>query len=140
MKIKDICVSLELAKELKEAGYPQESLFFYSKTKYNGKTWNWELKASADSNFRQFVTITEPTKIVGKDNTAISAPTVAELGEALLKLKVLDGICFLHPKEKWSFIYINSEGDDVEVFADTEANARAKMWLYLKKEGLLTNN
>ena len=72
MKLTDICVSLELAKELKEAGYSQESLFYWGDSISEGK---YILKRKG-----YFL----PSDL--RKELPISAPTVAELGEKYHKL------------------------------------------------------
>ena len=45
VELKDICTSLELSKQLKTAGYPQESLFRWVKLKADWRlfsVWEWE--------------------------------------------------------------------------------------------------
>lgn len=148
MKLTNICVSLELAKKLKEAGYPQrESLFQWISENEYADDWE-ERVESVDYHFDC------PIKYLG------SAPTVAELGEALLDFPYPatfitkwyeDGV-YLDIKFNRGFKHsyklnktrsriwqkINKfQIENLEKLPDTEANARAKMWLYLKKEGLL---
>ena len=122
-------VSLSLAKELKEAGYSQEGLFWWEMPKWD-KTG-------------RVAKVVPFEKVVPEDGNNFSpdyivAPTVAELGERLprgtFSSKNING--------SWDcdFIYNNEDGqgDLVKAFqAKTEANARAKTWLRLKKEGLL---
>lgn len=96
MTIEQQVVSLELAKQLKEAGYPQESLFW----------WDWEGRK------KPYLVIDSTQSYV---NVCISAPTVAELGE---KLK-------------------DRDNTNVFVWRPPEYDQVRKMWLYLKKEGLV---
>ena len=131
MKLENQLVSLELSKELKESGFKQQGLWWWC---LYGKGWLLDGYGYEESPYYK-------DKIV--------APTVAELGEALPIGNV---------SNKYGYIW-NNEGDKVigfkgfkcrninnfkehlqeeypQVFeADTEANARAKMWLYLKKKG-----
>ena len=124
MKLEEELVSLELSRELKETGYPQEGLWWW--TDWRGgyakghpsykKTLKWVI--GNEDRARHF-------------ENAIVAPTVAELGMALdYYTKSYQGTT-----GNWYVDWFNEERTRAE-FANTEADARAKMWLYLKKEGL----
>jgi len=161
MKLQDICVSLELAKELKEAGYDQRgNLFYYMNapdkyTKSNMSSLTYGLEGWFGENLKPFVLGQAGHVGLANCNKYYAAPTVAELGEALPVLtgsmKTFHGnhyTCNIHENcpifkdlplkpevvdgEEMLF-YLKSTGDK------SEANARAKMWLYLKKNRLLTN-
>jgi len=135
MELSKQVVSLELSKELKENGYPQEGLWWWNPGITNNKVW-WEVRQEPYN----YGSPREPKKEV-----AVIAPTVAELGEALPDYfyTLRDKGCF---PNKWICDSIDTIGsclidkkykNIVSKSADTEANARAKCWLYLKKEGLL---
>ena len=106
MKLTDICVSLELAKELKENGFPDKTLF----------VWTQDVTG--------YSIVMRSTGSLDWGNVVCLAPTVAELGEALPECISTERVL-----KKWS---VNSEYD-FSVISVTEVNARAKMWLYLKK-------
>jgi len=119
MKLKSQVTSLELSKELKSAGYKQEGLWWWYK--HDDK-----------------IKIIHPAmvKYMECDNyiTQICvAPTVAELGDALP-----ENIESHKYNNKYNCIALEKEDNKLiyNLWADTEADARAKMWLYLK-EGLL---
>ena len=119
MKLQDICVSLKLAKELKEAGFPQESLHWWGGIGNMG-IWCDHVKEDMPSQETRF--------------TWYAAPTVAELGEAL----PLNKINCYKASDKENTYYFNLRVVNEYIGeAESEANARAKMWLYLKKEGLI---
>lgn len=114
MDIEKQVVSLSLAKQLKEAGYPQEGV------------WWWYTTGISDGVF-----------ISGYDdfhkyNIICVAPTVAELGEALPKT-----VEYYHSIMGWRTEYWYPKSIVRVEYADSEADARAKMWLYLKKNNLL---
>ena len=123
MKLEHQVVSLELAKRLKELGVEQESLFWYSKL-------NGELKVKF---------FDEDDYLDISEMEVYSAFTVAELGEMLPvgyhtfaagpRLEDRMYICY----------YTNANGDrfDYAQEADTEADARAKMLIYLLENKLV---
>ena len=123
MKPENQVVSLELAKELKKNGYKQEGVWWWRE--YN----SWILETGG---------IRYEDGWIDKEVESVIAPTVAELGEALKHPK--QEILSYHPNSLplWTgtswVLYRNGK---VVFEADTEANARAKMWLYLKKENLI---
>ena len=114
MKLENQVVSLGLSKELKSAGYDQINGF-----------WVWIEDASVFSETKEW-----RLRPNHSDGEGIGAPTVAELGEALpigySTRKAINPEWFCESYEK-------TKG----IGANTEANARAKMWLCLKKENLL---
>jgi len=123
MKLEEQNTSLELSKELKEAGYKQEGI------------WWWK----SDEGESYLVYFNSRYRF-SKGKILAVAPTVAELGEALRNFEKSD---WRHKiiYEGTMTIYKNydTRGIRKEIEADTEANARAKMWLYLKRKGLLKN-
>jgi hypothetical protein len=124
MKLEDQVVSLELAKKLKEAGYKQKGLWWWYEHKQRGK----------DDDFSECLVLdNEPdyTMHPREHWNKYVAPTVAELGEKLLDYSGNIGYNAKH--KKWSAHYVGN----VKELSATEADARAKMWLYLKKEGLI---
>lgn len=144
MTLQQICVSLELAKQLKAEGYPQESLF----------TWN----VGIESCHPNLVVTNEK----GFDRTNrffhfYAAPTASEIGEQLPKritasAKLSNSSSRDVPREYMLIMGYNNGkyflryrivedylGYTPEINDDSEANARAKMYLYLKIKGLLTS-
>lgn len=112
---KQVC-SLELAKRLKELGVKQESLWFWRFLK--GSNPEWDLAYSGN------VRAVEKT---------YSAFTVAELGEMLPEdCKTRRPV---DEKGKW---LVDSLGTDRFFRADTEADARAAMLIYLLEQKLIT--
>lgn len=120
MKLEQQVVSLELAKQLKKAGYPQEGLWW----------WN------QDTAYKRPHITRKPTGYWAEFNITkhnmIVAPTVAELGKELPPYYIS---YFREIEQKWCCG--NLEDFSQLTIADTEGNAKAKMWLYLKKENLL---
>jgi len=114
MKLKDQVCSLKLAKELKELGVKQESLWWWSLRGQMG----WTI----ENNFFMKTTATR-----GKNYC--SAFTVAELGEKLAKaFYQLPGTMIMNPQGKFKKLWTTITG------FDNEAENRAKMLIYLKKQ------
>lgn len=115
MKLENQVVSLELAKKLKELGVKQESLFYW---------WNNQI---------YFYPYLDQTEI----GDSISAFTVAELGILLPTMSDLpkqghDGRWRVHGP--WT-----AEKGDLLHIADTEADCRAKVLIYLLENNLIKN-
>ena len=135
MKLEQQVTSLKLSKRLKELGVKQDSLFSWVKPKDKDVWVCWYYK--------------ELCRDEVKDWDDISAFTVAELGEKLPKEHqfysypmVLDG------KDAWDCTSDNKnlfadEGWEIgqsgmpPMFAKSEANARAKMLVYLIKNKII---
>lgn len=131
MSLEQHVVSLELAKQLKESGYPQKSLFYWREWVADGVS---EIKTTdGDEDLNDGLGVVK----------LYSAPLASELGEQLPDN--IDGMDLCSLKEsdgRWTIYYQDNESFEQKKFSefrprDTEADARAKMWLYLKKENLL---
>ncbi|HKQ06150.1 MAG TPA: hypothetical protein VJ464_13525 [Blastocatellia bacterium] len=121
MTLEQQVVSLELAKKLKELGVKQESIWYRRYRK--GANPEWDLAYVGN---------------IQAVDQKCSAFTVAELGELLPPY-----FCSFDAKrkykwscEKWSHGTIN--GDVPTQYADTEADARARMVIYLVENKLIT--
>ena len=121
MEIKDQVINLELSQEMEELGAEQDSLFSWMV--YKNKPSHMELTKWARNDYGG---------IGIKDRELYAAFTVAELGEMLPTFYTS-----WHTAGTWAC------GDEVVkrggkvTMAKTEADARAKMWIYLKKEGMI---
>ena len=122
MKLEQQVVSLEIAKRLKELGVEQESYLLWAMTEFG----NWlVMNHHQAENYKQ----------------RFPAYTVAELGEMLPDK--FDGYMFgYNPSIKKWWVqppYENPEDkeNDIIINADTEADARGKMLIYLIDNGLL---
>ena len=135
MPLEKQVVSLELSKELKETGYPQKGLWaWYSATDRDDEprlTWADENSSMCALRKQAF-----EEKFV--------APTVAELGKALpnkIKCVVGEAKLFIQKDDNGYFVYYAKQLDHIAIvyseIADTEANCRAKIYICLKKQGLL---
>jgi len=135
MKLEQQVTNLELAKKLKKLGVNQESLFY------------WHLESG-----HYFVV--GDNKLEDEDSRYLfSAFTVAELGEMLPEIikvdhnRVAQFYCYRLDKERVIQLEAKErpiyEGSIVEygfykeMSADTEANARAKMLIYLLENKLI---
>ena len=119
--------SLELSKRMKELGFPQESLFYWS----NNGSEDWRIVKIYDFKVDK--------------RSDVSAYTVAELGEMLYK-NILAGDNVLYSIEcVWEkntpiIRYFNNDllKRLASEIAETEADARAKMLIYLKENNLIS--
>ena len=123
MKKENQVVSLKLAREMKELGVEEDSIFWWVKHIKSGSNhYIWDLVYSKDEN-----------DLV---NEYVSTYTVSELGEmlpcdyttcrTLFSLMGRKRIC-------WCCASPENAEDIYYEYADIEVNARAKMWIYLKK-------
>jgi hypothetical protein len=128
MKLKNQVCSLELSKKLKELGVKQESLWI----------WMWVARGAGLNTYHELTLTKKRPK--GFDETEdYSAFTVAELGD-MLPCKIRSIRC------KGNGLWLVSREIDDEILgekayhavqANTEANARAKMLVYLIENKLM---
>ncbi len=117
------CCSLELAKKLKELGVKQESEFYWFKPNFGGG----------------FELITKEVKNKISYSEVYSAFIVGELGEIVLKPSNIEWKVFWN-KNRCMIYPAGTLGFTMELstfVADTEVNARAKMWIYLIESELI---
>ena len=121
MDLKDQVVNLELSKKLKELGVKQKSLWWWTDYKQNG---DYRLNYNLG--------------IASTHSLSISAFTVAELGE-MLPNRILSSNNW-EDNGKWRTQDFMEPAKNQEMqYADTEANARAKMLIYLIESGKIWN-
>lgn len=136
MKLEDQVVSLELAKKLKELGFKQESICYWSLYDINEPN---DPRVVYD-NFR--VINMDPRKDITEELRIGSAYTVAELGEILPHMIFMDdptdfdGIETYYYDNRW-FVKYEFSKKVFTVNDKKEADARAKMLIYLKKNKLI---
>ena len=120
MKIEEQVSSLELSKELRKLGVKQDGLYSY----FQYDEWNVMLRGASE--------IFSPNNECGynKDNLICSAFTVAELGE------MLPYYAQSHKEDARSGRWCCDVGTK-QCFADTEADARARMLICLIENKLL---
>lgn len=116
MKLEQQVVSLEIAKRLKELGVKQESLFWWE---YNGS-------------FEYKVIYGRRLEDEKKSGRYISAFTVAELGE-MLREEESELPTYLSSTHEWVAVYETT----LIGGAETEADARGKMFIYLLENKLI---
>lgn len=136
MKIEDTVCSLELSNRLKEIGVKQKSYFYWDFPIYQSENFKWVL-------------VTKDKIILNREEGYVSAFTVAELGEMLPKgllLKSFDkDVGFYYTQipdtacNNWIIFYRNIMGylNNCEAEDILEANARAKMLIYLLENKLM---
>ncbi len=139
MKIDDQCCSLDLAKRLKELKIKQDSQFYYVEAKSIGP---YELDNGV-------FMIAHLSQCTGISDSFIPAYTCAELGEMLPEgINNEDDCWCLFYYDKYNnchrISYVEDCGEIVstylEVKGETEANARARMLIYLIENGLMKND
>jgi hypothetical protein len=136
MKLEQQVVSLGLAKRLKELGVKQESLFW----------WNRQTKELVYADKKSILTN------IWSQTTWYSAFTVAELGEMLpveiyFKISPKDSFrvraewCIYKFGNCWSLVLEECSDREGKLYedirADTEADVRAKMLIYLLENKLI---
>lgn len=132
MPIEQQVANLTLSKEMCALGYPQLGIWFFRNDHFDNK-------CCKDVWYISEFPLTE--ECLGlKFDYLIAAPTVAELGIALPNdiVKRGDMYCLAtcHIKQEWHLSYANLEHTTLfsSLSANTEADARAKMWIYLRKK------
>jgi len=113
MKLENQVCNLELAKKLKEVGVKQESAFYWTRFKDTLKLYLWDIREWPNEKVHPAIA---------------SAFTTAELGEMLPDHKYTD-----RERGKW-YCFI---GGHCSVNAETEADCRAKMLVYLLENNLM---
>lgn len=124
--------NLELSKRLKELGVKQESLWYWNQDTAYRKP---HISPKPEGDWAEY-NITK--------HNYVSAFTVAELGEMLPKEIIREGelpiwLYLGYLDNKWEVTYCVDVGGQqlsqyVYIKEDTEANARAKMLIYLKEK------
>jgi hypothetical protein len=141
MRIEDQVTSLELAKRLKELGVRQESLFWWVDEGRYVPSWRVKFKKKAQVHWAS-----------RQEERFVSAFTVAELGELLpQRLFFEDGYFYgnvyfetypLNTTSGWLCNYVATRGtvliNPYLEEAHTEADARAKMLIYLLENDLIS--
>jgi hypothetical protein len=136
MKIEDQVCGLELAKKLKELGVKQESIFLWVKDKPTKEYHLWSSDVYAIGG-------AFPTKdLAGAD--IVSAFTAAELGEMLPWGLYMDEegqngeALTMYKDSAYQWNFYPRHGKFHKIFNCTEAEARAKMFIYLIEHGLIS--
>lgn len=133
MKLENQVCSLELAEKLKELGVKQESLFYWEHKGWDEKEPIHKLLPEWEINLKDF----QPFRF--------SAFTVAELGEMLPEWVTIEGKKYHGQTNRSGKDFYCSYGEygkgaylmnHLEV-ANTEANARTKMLIYLLENKLI---
>ena len=140
--MKKYCVCKELAKEMKELGFEQESEFYWT-----GKA-NYPNGHALESLNGKRTLVYQP-KII-PHNSGCSAYTCGELGEMLPSDLNYNGnnYSLFYTNEYnsckphfWCIMYCGRNFEipalNANFHEQSEANARAKMLIYLKKEGII---
>ena len=118
-------VECDLSKRLEEEGYPQEGLYYWT----------------ACGTCLEDITLELLTDNESKHARRYVAPTVAELGEALPVGFIYknDAVQLTIWKEPtgWFVRYTNNSDAKIMTYSESEADARALMWIKLKEQDLI---
>ena len=128
--------SLEISKQLKEADWKKETEFVWGLSQINDEDKNpkWEIFVNEEESFDLGLRSFYP------------APLATEILEELpdlIRVKKLHYIFTLYKRNKYLDIIYQGIGEDSgsvpnKTITDKSLlNALAKMWIYLKKEGLI---
>ena len=139
MKLEAQVVSLELAKDLRELGVTQDSLVYWIYyTRESLTERDWKQLSRKEFNMEEFewgldCTLCKRTDYIDR----CSAYSVAELGEMLPE--EYNTTYTLNEKEEkeWGAYKNRPYQTNPTVEAKTEADARAKMLIYLIKAGII---
>ena len=130
MKLENQVCSLELAKQLKKLGVKQESMFYWLELYDKTIVINHALMRDNSVEGQMYMSY----KTFKDKHNSYSAFTVAELGEMLLiQFTILKGVQISDPRGRYSRLVKR-----LYIFED-EANARAKMLIYLLENDLIKN-
>ena len=153
MKLENQVCSLDLSKRLKELGVKQKSLFWWEPSS-NRKDANWKLKLCEfdcgclyDDHCDA-----DPEGYIYERENCVSAFTVGELGEMLpVRLYKLEDSDKRYEHGAWLGCDKDEDGGwiigygencqnylEIDASIDTEADARAKMLIYLLENKLIT--
>ena len=125
MKLEEQVCSLELAKKLEKLGVRENTLFYWVEDSRDKRK---PFKAMSK---------TRASRIMSREATITPAFTVAELGEKLPKKTYSQRLKVPSGQHAWGCN--NNEYDEYRT-AYTEADARAKMLIYLLENNLLKPN
>lgn len=136
MKPEDIVVSLEMAKKLKDAGWPQEDHCHYWSVPYGQEMDAWVIVPYVTGAGWHTPKDDPPTF---KDRSLFfAAPTAEEILRRLPDEAEGRAFGMSYDSAHGSVGYAGSANDDGPIFTDTSlAHATAAMWLYLKEHSLL---
>lgn len=128
-------VSLELAKQLKEAGFLQGSYFWWKLVTINGVK-DWKLFDSKPKDYPEHGYCAAP---VADEILDLLPMPIDRGGGCMYRLWINRELI----EDKIELIYVNAKNSDdyFLTVADTLADSAAKMWLCLKKKrNLMTHN
>ena len=139
--MKNHVTSLELSKELKAKGFPQESLFYWNKWSHHTEPW---LLTKSEQAFYKKEGAKDPEWV-------LSAPIATEIGLPIVisqngedhNLNIYRPSQFLKGVDLSLGYQVGYENgvfshDNIDIqSAPTLQEAMAKMWLYLKDNGLI---
>ena len=124
----DFVVDLEIAKELKDNGFPQKTKFNWDKSIYDKK---WDIQ---DNSIR-------PINFMPSITDSISGPISEEILKELSKIIETPQIFFLYInclEGMFNVYYQTNSGEElIEIFDKKLSNALGKCYIFLKQNGYL---
>lgn len=142
------CVSLETARKLKYAGFPQDTERYWETSFSSG----W-LRLSDDVAQGYYLIRQPGLSTTGDCKPTFAAPDAQEIGEELpfrnkrmgtvndarLRCEKLPANYIDGERNIWCLFYVDEDNDThvTPNFIASEAEARASMWLYLKENKLI---
>lgn len=131
------CVSLETARELKHAGFPQD-MERYWETSFSAASLHLASEVA-----ESYYLVPKPNMCTTGDCKPIfAAPDAQEIAE-LLPWYIQEHCVFVGQRMEWrnpnNYTVVYGTLKDIfhSVSADSEVEARASMWLYLKESKLI---
>jgi len=136
-------VSLELAKQLKEAGFPQETAFSWVKPKEAMEYVLWHERQLTSDEVKDWDDIAAPTaeeildELPWKIEKIWKAPNGNEIKDWYLEIYKHDFDKKIGNSDKWNIVYSEGQVNWIHLSDQSLAEAAGKMYIYLKKQGLL---
>jgi len=126
--LEQICTEPDLSKELKEKGFPQNTLFYWNYPEVFGDD------AEDDALVENPDYFDEANLSMSKNEDSISAPTVNELAEA-----IGEDVLWFKPMGRTlsnGYYIVVDSIEETQVYGATIQEVLANLWLWLKTEKL----
>lgn len=143
--MKEYCVDLEIAKELKENGFHQDTNFYWYKRLPEKNSWKFIGNKNVQYKRKSYCFTPDGNDILYSapcsDEVLKELPTYFIENKEYYLLEIRKDIYTDIPKSDFyciSYTHVDGTGyREICIEADKLSNALAIMWLYLKKEGYI---